>query len=198
MVEFTRYSEIDSHECEVKGVRRQIVDLEGERLQSFNNTVVRFERTIFYLCDKCITRTIVHSHWDYLEKLKVNNLNWLTLLKISLEIYTGEMKGFANVSDFKDAREAEMLPSMQKLLMSSLNINTSGYHIVSSADNMQISIAIEFCIRIQALKFLFTQIFDLFSGANMRSQFIRGLEPFILSGKLKQQSLPPKMIGIII
>jgi len=113
MVEFTRYSEVDSHECEVKGVRRQIVDLEGERLQNLNNTVVRFERSIFYLCDKGITRTIVHNHSDYLEKLKVNNLNWLTLLKISLEIYTGEMKGFANVSDFKDAREAEMLPSMQ-------------------------------------------------------------------------------------
>lgn len=63
---------------------------------------------------------MVHNHWDYLEKIKTKSISWLTLLKISLEIYTGEMKGFANVSDFKDAREAEMLPSMQKLLIASL------------------------------------------------------------------------------
>ena len=112
MIDFTRYSEIDSNECDVKGVRRQLVDLEGERLQNLNNTVIRYKRAVFFLRDKCISRIMIHNHWDYLEKQRQCNVNWLTLLKISLEIYTGEMKGFANVSDFKDARESEMLPSM--------------------------------------------------------------------------------------
>lgn len=157
MIEFTKYSEIDSHDCDVKGVRRQLVDLEGERLQNLNNTVIRYKRAVFFLRDKSISRVMIHNHWDYLEKMRQQNLNWLTLLKISLEIYTGEMKGFSNVSDFKDAREAELMPSMQKLLMSSLSVNSGGgYRMASSADNIQINIAIEFCIRIHATQFLFS------------------------------------------
>jgi hypothetical protein len=38
-----------------------------------------------------------------------------------LEIYTGELKGFTNVPDLKDSREAELLPSMKKLLLETLS-----------------------------------------------------------------------------
>lgn len=112
--------------------------------------MIRHDRCIYYLREKCITRLQINTHIEYLFKMKKMNLNWLTLLKISLEIYTGEMKGFSNVSDFKDARESEMLPSMQELLMSLLSITTTpgGYRIASSLDNIQINTAIEFCIRI--------------------------------------------------
>lgn len=69
---------------------------------------------------------------------------------------------------------------------------------MSSTDTLQITIAIEFCIRIQSLQFLFTEVFQYFDQVRMRAQFIRSLEPFILSGQLKSFVLPPRMIGLVI
>jgi hypothetical protein len=70
-----------------------------------------------------------------------------------LEIYTGELKGFTNVPDLKDARETELLPSMKKLLLdtlsSELKPNTE-YTKDTEFIGLAINVAIEFCISLQA------------------------------------------------
>lgn len=37
-------------------------------------------------------------------QFKENN-NWLSILKLALEIYDGDLKGYANVADEKEVRE---------------------------------------------------------------------------------------------
>ena len=51
-----------------------------------------------------------------------------------------------------------------------------------SADVIVVKVATEFCLSIQAVQFLFTDIFDLFRENNMQIKFIQSLEAFILSG----------------
>lgn len=49
-----------------------------------------------------MTRCLVPTHEDFIDKMQQAGVNWITVLKIALEIYTGEMKGLANVREFKD------------------------------------------------------------------------------------------------
>jgi len=44
-------------------------------------------------------------------------LDWTGILKLALDIYTGELKGFSNISDSKQTRESQLLPFMQQLLI---------------------------------------------------------------------------------
>jgi hypothetical protein len=48
----------------------------------------------------------VLTHEEYLNKLaEEEHCSWLTLLKACLEIYHGEMRGFAELCDLKRERE---------------------------------------------------------------------------------------------
>jgi hypothetical protein len=70
-----------------------------------------------------------------------------------LEIYTGELKGFTNVPDLKDARETELLPSMKKLLLDTLSCELkpkTEYTTDTEFIGLAINVAIEFCISLQA------------------------------------------------
>lgn len=58
---------------------------------------------------------------EYLCKMKdYYNYDWLTVLKAALEIYNGELKGFALLPDEKDKREVYLKDYMKKLIMTSI------------------------------------------------------------------------------
>jgi hypothetical protein len=52
--------------------------------------------------------------------LRQQSKTWLYLLKSTLEIFSGELKGLANVPDEKNAREREMMSFMKRHLLESL------------------------------------------------------------------------------
>ena len=63
------------------------------------------------------------------------------------------------------------------------------------ADNIAIKAAVEFCNRINAFNFLFTDILKLFSEENkLEDKFIENLEPFILGGYFKGEHLPDPVL----
>ena len=45
-----------------------------------------------------VTRVLLLTVDEYLDKL-IDSVSWLTLLKASMEVFHGEMRGFANLSD---------------------------------------------------------------------------------------------------
>jgi len=50
---------------------------------------------------------MIYTYNEYLKKIKnEDKVSWLVILKASLEIFDGEFKGLANVSDVKHIREA--------------------------------------------------------------------------------------------
>ncbi len=48
------------------------------------------------------------------------NYDWLTVLKVALEIYTGDSKGFAKVPDEKEKREKMLKDWMKDLIKDSV------------------------------------------------------------------------------
>ena len=109
---------------------------------------------------------------EFIDKLKFNdNQDWLTVLKVSLEIYHGEIKGFAMLPDARERRENFLKDYMRKLIMQSIQTvifkyNKSGSEksggstgIDSNEDQIEsdkqfsieeiaIKVSIEFCLNI--------------------------------------------------
>jgi hypothetical protein len=46
--------------------------------------------------------------------------DWLAVLKVALEIYNGDLKGFAKVADEKELREVQMKSYLKELLKTSI------------------------------------------------------------------------------
>jgi hypothetical protein len=78
-------------------------------MMNFNNAVVKHKRSLIYLCAGAVHRGKILTYSEYLEKLKnQDHHSWLTVLKAGLEIYNGDLKGFAKVADEKERRESEL------------------------------------------------------------------------------------------
>ena len=56
----------------------------------------------------------VLTYQEYLDRLRQQTKTWLYVLKSTLEIFSGELKGFANVPDEKVTRERDMMSFMKR------------------------------------------------------------------------------------
>lgn len=55
---------------------------------------------------------------EYLKKIRSEDkLSWLTVLRVALSIYNGELKGFADLPDEKCKRETELKVKMQGFIV---------------------------------------------------------------------------------
>ena len=71
--------------------------------------------------NKSIIREKVFTWREYIEYIKFKeNADWSTVLKTALEIYNGEIKGFARVPDDKEAREGLLGGYMKDMIKESV------------------------------------------------------------------------------
>lgn len=61
-----------------------------------------------------------------------------------------------------------------------------------------IKTAIEFCVSIKALDFLFTEVYTFFEEKLLQDEFVEVLEPFVMSGQLRKHLLPNNIIRKLI
>lgn len=55
---------------------------------------------------KSVLKGRLYSWKEYIDHIKFQeSYDWLTVLKVALEIYNGESKGYAKVPDEKEVRE---------------------------------------------------------------------------------------------
>ena len=74
---------------------------------NFNQCVKKQKTNIFFMGSKNVIRGRLYSWKEYIDHIKFQeSYDWLTVLKVALEIYNGESKGFAKVPDEKEVREA--------------------------------------------------------------------------------------------
>ena len=75
------------------------------KVMNFNNSISHFKKNIVFVCQNKIMRARLLSWREFIDKLKfTDNQDWLTVLKVSLEIYNGEIKGFAMLPDARERR----------------------------------------------------------------------------------------------
>jgi hypothetical protein len=74
------------------------------------------------MCGKTIVRGKLFTWREYLDHIKLKeNHDWLTALKVALEIYNGELKGYAKVPDEKEIREGILKSFMKDMVKDSIN-----------------------------------------------------------------------------
>ena len=99
-------------------LKTQMVDLNefrGQIMQTvdvvnYQNSVQKHNQNILFLGQK-ILRGRVFSWREYIEEID-KQVDWMSVLKIAMEIYNGDLKGYAKLSDQKEIRERQLLPYM--------------------------------------------------------------------------------------
>ena len=156
------------------------------------------------LGSKSVQKIHLFSWREYIEYFKsTGKSDWLSVLKIALEIYNGDLKGYHGVPDEKEIREKRLKDAMRDLVSQSISdqinkLNTRSRAPVPQrdyeADSIAIKVAIEFCLNINSVKFLFDRILALFDQNGMRNKFIKNLEPFIMSGQFRNEFIPEDIL----
>ena len=91
----------------------------AKSLSNYTNSVSVYKQNVVFMGTKTLQRGRLYAWKEYIETVK-DKFNWFSVLKIALEIYNGDLKGFAGISDEKEIREAQMRSYMKELLKSSI------------------------------------------------------------------------------
>ena len=112
-VEGTKASELETGHI-IREIKPGVVTYFTERndgtkveskVMNFNNTICQYKKNIIFIGTQKIHRARLLSWREFIDKLKfTDNHDWLTVLKVALEIYNGEIKGFALLPDAKERR----------------------------------------------------------------------------------------------
>ena len=90
-------------------------------VMNYNQSVKRYKSSVYFMCGKSLVRGKLFTWKEYLDHIKFKeNYDWLTVLKVALEIYNGESKGFAKVPDEKEIREGILKGFMKDMINESV------------------------------------------------------------------------------
>lgn len=148
--------------------------------------------------------------------VRKDGADWLTVLKAALEIYSGEMKGFVMLPAAKEERKAYMHEYMKNLILDSIRRVVNKYHgtrdsaaseeaatqvsnsssmiNTSQIDEVAIKVAVEFCLAISDVKFLFGDVYQFFVTKGLEDLFIEHLCAPILTGQFSAEYVPEELL----
>lgn len=157
------------------------------------------------MCSRTFQSGLLFDWKEYIEHIKHREAyDWLSVLKVALEIYNGEQRGYSGVPDEKLAREKEMRPYLKNLLKDSIQQVIFQYkgdrkeNTQYEASTIALKVSIEFCINIHSIEFLFSDLYEIFQLNNLEDKFLLTLEPFILAGHLRKEILPHEKVRKLI
>lgn len=160
---------------------------------SYHQTLISKGCKVMVLCKNSLLSGKLYSWNDYIEAQGKNNQWWIAL-GVSLQLFSGKIKGFAELPEQKELKEASLRAFLKNFLREYVLHSFEG----ENKEAKQASIAIEFCIGISTVDYLFEDMQKLFIGAKQEVAYIEALEPFILEGKFKADEVPQDLIKLII
>ena len=88
---------------------------------NYTQAVKKYKNQIFFLGTKQLVRGKVFTWREFIDHIKFKeSADWSTVLKTALEIYNGEVKGFARVPDEKEVREGLLGGYMKDMIKESV------------------------------------------------------------------------------
>lgn len=225
-VEGTKASELETGHL-VRDIKPGVVTYHLERpdgstfenkVMNFNNTICQYKKNIIFIGASKIYRARLLSWREFIDKLKfTDNHDWLTVLKVALEIYNGEIKGFALLPDAKERRQSFLKDYMKKLILTSIqtvifkfktnydgaNSQSDSTHNDSdeaaeekdfSIDKIAIKVSIEFCLQIGEADYLFGEIYRFFVEKDLEDKFISHLCAPIIAGQFRSERVPESIL----
>lgn len=184
---------------------------------NFNNSICQYEKYIIFICSSKIYQAKLLSWREFLDKLKFSGKqDWLTKLKVALEIYNGEIKGFAMLPDAKERRQKYLKDYMKQLILTQIQtvifkygashqdsdsthmdsdeVNSSSEERDFTIDKVSIRASIEFCLQISEVGFLFGDIYRFFVEKGLEDKFINLLSAPIIAGQFRNEYIPEHVL----
>lgn len=164
------------------------VSYKGRIQINYSQSFYSHQRSFFVLLEDQIVRGQLSTWNEHLKRRsKANKNEWISLLREALDIFKGNVKGFAGVSDEDEIREGMMKMNMKNLLRETLSLIISNIKSGKAEEEQELTkairVGIEFSMAIGAVEFLMTELYDEFTSRNMEALFLQNLFPFILTGK---------------
>jgi hypothetical protein len=117
---------------------------------------------------------------------------WLNVLRVSMELYLGHLRGFAKVPDQSNLRKEMVKAYLKNFLCESLleGLDNDEVSIPKEDIRIKIAITIEFCTIINAFELLFNTLFGTFCENRLDELFFQEIEGFILNGRFAHINIP--------
>ncbi len=173
----------------------------GERTSYHQTVIVRGPdeksptagKQVLCLCKSCMLSGKLYTWAEYLEEQKQSG-KWLNALRVGLKLFSGEIRGFAELMEDKAVKVYFLRAPLKSLLREYLLQSVPKSH----KDSALASIAIEFCVGIGAIDYLFADMLKIFADNQQESTYVEALESFILSGKFVSMEVPMDLIKTIV
>jgi hypothetical protein len=174
---------------------------EPQMRNSYHQTFVIRDHKIFGLAKNVVINGKLFSWKELLEEIKGRS-NWTNTLRLSLDMFLGTLKGFADISEVKATREAGIRAFMKDFIRRGL-VQYFGKDKVDSAKNakantIQVQVTIEYCIEIQIYEYLFSDLLTLFMESSREELFLNSLEPYILASKFRSVQVSCELVNKLI
>jgi len=139
--------------------------------------------------------------WEESLNLAMKKGEWLSVLCLGVELYTGQYKGLADIPRDDHQRKIKMQPVLKMIIRGYIdnqltNAQEPRHDQVEPVgiprpaqippNDITIISIIEFCINTEITDFLFTDMYNKFCDADLREAFLEKLEPFILNEQIRK------------
>lgn len=179
-------------------------DKSGQTKRIFTNFIVE-DRNVLYLLAKKKLYTGRLLNWGKCLKNLGQNEEWMNLLVTGIEIYQARNPSLADIPpEEKERKEVVgkylteqiskyVLSVTRKARLDGLPTGLEDYQDQGEIA-LCIDIAIEFCIEIERIDYLLSQVEPVFDEKDYTNLFLEKLEPFILADKILKVDLGKEII----
>ena len=171
--------------------------------RTYNNHIISQTKTLFVLGKKNFHFAKL-LNWEQCISNLQQNSEWMDALSLGLEIFHGRNISLADIPIDEEQRRTKIGYILKGLILQyTVNHTVSTQSTLTKEKyeeliNKSIHICIEFCLDINDVNYLFDIIEPIFITKNCEHIFFEKLEPYILSGKINNKSLPSNTISNLI
>ncbi len=137
----------------------------------------------------------VRKWQDILNALQATE-GFIRTIVVAYRMYMGKLKGFAALPEKRVEREKDLKewlrPAVEAFFIDAASKQQQQLTI------QNIRVAIELFTMLEDWDFLFRDLYKRLSDSKAQELFVQALEPFILAGQYRNQTLPPELFGAVL
>ena len=212
----------ENNKCELQNIiklegniikQTMLKDQNGNIIETYLYSIINnsTKNELIIMSDKKIYHQNIINYEYYFKQFQKDEERWIELLTLGINLYQGRISAFGNIPLNISERKKVIGKHLQDFISQYLFMNigkkedSNKSKIKSNeanTDNSEIErmmdIIIEFCIEIESVNYLLSDILIIFTAKNYRNLFLHKLEAFILCDKLTKFEIQEEVVRSII
>ena len=212
----------DNNQCELQNIiklegniikQMTLKDQNGKIIEAYLYSIISnsIKDELIIMTDKKIYNQNIINYEYYFKQFQKDEEKWIELLTLGINIYQGRISAFGNIPLNIFERKKVIGKHLQDFISQYLFMNigkkedsnkckskSNDANKENSEIERMMDIIIEFCIEIESVNYLLSDILNIFAAKKYKNLFLNKLEPFILCNKLIKFEIQEEVVlGII-